>query len=83
MDGVCGTRMYTGYARETVWNNSVLFQNGLHDGRRASLGTGLTGNTGLIIHVNFEEAYLFNKPTHESEGAEEVAPRSVNKERGE
>jgi len=83
MDGICGTRLYTGCARETIRNDSVLFQDGFHDGRRASLGTGLTGDTGLIIHVDFEEAHFFDDPTHESERAEEVAPRSVNEERDE
>jgi len=83
MDRVCGARLYAGCARETVRNHSVLFQDRLHDSRRASLGTGLTGDTGLIIHVDFEETHLFDDPTHEPEGAEEVAPRSVNKERGE
>ena len=75
--------MHTGCARETVRNNSVLFQNGLHDGGRARLGAGLTGDTGLIIHVDFKETHFFDDPTHQSEGAQEVAPGSVNKERDE
>jgi hypothetical protein len=40
----------------------------------------LAGNTGFILHADFYQAIFFKKPADQAEGAEEMAPGSVDEQ---
>ena len=68
-------------ARETIGNNLlVLSQNRGHHRRRTRLLACATVDALVIIHANAEKTQLFEKPTHQAERAEQMAPRAIDKQ---
>ena len=82
MNRVCGARLDAGGTGETIRGHPVLLKDGLHDRRGTCLDAGITGSAGVVIDLHLKKALLFDDPTHQPEGTEEVAPGPVNKERG-
>ena len=80
-DGMSRTCLNTRGTGEAIGNHPFSFEDGIHHGRGARLCTGFAGDAGLIIDLNFKEAYLLNDPPCQAKRTEEVTPGPVDKER--
>ena len=63
---------------KTIWNDSILSQDGTHDVTRTSLFTCKTSYAFLIIYFNFIAAHFFNNPSNQTKRTEEITPRSID-----